>query len=154
FDPNVYLSSDFGVCKASEVLCLVSEKSQSGCICLLACGQPSQGIAKKSQGYRPVTRYTANQGVENHQCVSHTKSPPPFTALQTQIEQLRRLQSSCDLLRKISRAALRTKRIQSRLMDLSKSSVYVKELEHCSRVSIWRLFAHSSHRKGSFSKSR
>ncbi|OON22003.1 hypothetical protein X801_02102, partial [Opisthorchis viverrini] len=135
FDPNVYASSVFGVRKASEVLRLVNEKilSLDASIYQHVASHHKELLkrAKDIDQLHDVLQTTESKITNLSQSLTKLKHKvaAPYIALHTQIEQFRRLQRSCDLLRKISRAALLTKRIQSRLTDLSKSSAYVNELE-------------------------
>ncbi|KER29533.1 hypothetical protein T265_13342, partial [Opisthorchis viverrini] len=118
FDPNVYASSVFGVRKASEVLRLVNEKilSLDASIYQHVASHHKELLkrAKDIDQLHDVLQTTESKITNLSQSLTKLKHKvaAPYIALHTQIEQFRRLQRSCDLLRKISRAALLTKRIQ------------------------------------------
>ncbi|KAA3679388.1 conserved oligomeric Golgi complex subunit 5, partial [Paragonimus westermani] len=143
FDPNLYASSAVGANKAAEVLRSVNDviRRLDASVFQHVASHHSDLLKKATDvdSLHNVLESTESKITSLSRSMDQLKRKVivPYRALQSQITQFRHLQISCELLRKISRMALLVKRIQSRLVDLSKSSAYVNELEYLFSTMDW-----------------
>ncbi|KAF5401924.1 hypothetical protein PHET_04649 [Paragonimus heterotremus] len=143
FDPNLYASSAVGANKATEVLRSVNDviRRLDASVFQHVASHHSDLLKKATDvdSLHRVLESTESKITNLSRSMDQLKRKiiVPYSALQSQVTQFRHLQISCELLRKIARIAVLVKRIQSRSVDLSKSSAYVNELEYLFSTMDW-----------------
>ncbi|KAF7233805.1 hypothetical protein EG68_08483 [Paragonimus skrjabini miyazakii] len=143
FDPNLYASSAVGANKAAEVLRSVNDviRRLDASVFQHVASHHSDLLKKATDvdSLHRVLESTESKITNLSRSMDQLKRKiiVPYSALQSQITQFRHLQISCELLRKIARIVVLVKRIQSRSIDLSKSSAYVNELEYLFSTMDW-----------------